>query len=92
MIPTKETLLRSKLLDLRDIWLQPLCPRCHRTSDMSCVVLSMKLGKHRVLREVLPRLKCSVCGARPNLVKAADQPIPPMHMIGAGTWVVPVLP
>jgi len=52
----------------------------------------MKLGKHRVLKDILPRLKCSVCGASPSLVKAADQPIPPAHLIGAGTWVVPVLP
>jgi hypothetical protein len=56
------------------------------------VVLGLKFGKQRVLRDVLPRLKCSMCGARPNLVKAADQPIPPMHLIGDGSWVVPVLP
>jgi hypothetical protein len=92
MVPTKHTLLTSRLSQLQDIWLQPLCPSCNRLADVACVVLAMKLGKHRVLKDILPRLKCSVCGAAPSLVKAADQPIPPAHLIGAGTWVVPVLP
>jgi hypothetical protein len=92
MIPTKQTLLNSKLWQLQDIWLQPLCPQCHRIADVACVLLAVKHGKHRMLGDVLPRLKCSVCGTKPSLVKAADQPIPPAHLIGAGQWVVPVLP
>ncbi|MET0388130.1 MAG: hypothetical protein ABW321_19315 [Polyangiales bacterium] len=92
MIPTKATLLSSKLSELQGIWLQPLCQECDRVADLACVVLGFKHGKQARLRDVLGRLKCSVCGTKPSLVKAADQPVPPEHLIGKGTWVIPLVP
>lgn len=92
MVPTRHTLLTSKLSELQEIWLQPQCPGCHRVVDLSCQILALKHGKGALLGDVLGRLKCSVCGAKPSLIKAADQPIPPEHLIGSGQWVVPLAP
>lgn len=92
MIPTRHTLLVSKLSELQEIWLQPECPGCRRRVNLPCQLLAAKHGARTSLAELLLKLKCSACGRKPAHVNAADAPVMPEHMIGEGTWVVPVLP
>jgi hypothetical protein len=93
MIPTRDTLLTSKLSELPEIWLQPACQSCGRQVNVPCVVLALKHGRGARLADVLAKLRCSMCSGKPSRVKAADAPIPEEHMIAErGSWVVPLLP
>jgi hypothetical protein len=74
---TRHQFLTSRLSDLQAYWLDVTCPKAcvgggvERKAGLPCRMLAKSYG-HLYVSEVIPRLKCRVCGSPPSIVTAMD--------------------
>lgn len=85
---TAEAALSMKLGALPRRYLYICCSGCTSRTLCPLRLLAQKIGKGRVIADVLPRLRCSHCGSRPKTVElmedagggAADR-VPPWRLV-----------
>ena len=65
--------LDAPLSDLTGWWLQSTCD-CGRSVTIPCRMLRDRVGPHRTLYHVLPRLRCSTCGGIFTSIVAVTNP------------------
>lgn len=70
--------LDCRLADLNGFWLQTRCG-CSRSVAYPFRLMARQLGGEHLLRDVLPRLRCQVCGGRPVSVVLVDDPAAGAH-------------
>lgn len=63
----------SAIADLAGLWLECRCG-CGENAYLPLRRLAAQLGWKRTLRTILPRLKCSSCGGRPDVVNLLAEP------------------
>lgn len=84
MPPTRATALASTLSAFRGWNLLIHCAGCRVMRRLSINELAKHVGDGAVLRNVLPRLRCTDCGELPRRVKLSDGPGPGAREV----WVV----
>jgi hypothetical protein len=70
--PTREAILSFRLADVGRTWLEVTCG-CGAHAYVPCPMLARQHGA-LVIADVLPRLRCTRCGARPAHVAITDFP------------------
>jgi hypothetical protein len=70
--PAPTSPLSTKLRDLGDAWLTLRCTS--RTTQISMKSMAESYGTHRTLGEILPKLRCRLCGQAPGEIELTDDP------------------
>jgi rubredoxin len=61
------------------------CPRCRAFKDLDLLAFKVAGTEHRRWADIFPRLKCSVCGARPNFLWVGIDGAPGVKKFAAGS-------
>jgi hypothetical protein len=72
LAPTRATALASTLGTYRGWFLFAYCAHCQALRMMPVARLIEQAGPGTLLRHVMPRLRCSRCGAPPRSAKLSD--------------------
>jgi hypothetical protein len=89
---TREEYLAAPVAELTNLWLVVQCSGCPVLTKPPLKLMASQRPQLRAVRlsELLPRLKCTRCGARPSRVSITNFPAgPPQY---ADTWVLELLP
>lgn len=93
---TKEAFLDARVRELVAYWLDLRCEPsvCTKIAVLPLRSIAAHRGGQLHLRQVIARLRCSSCGARPVVVTITDSPIskPPHEAMDGAKWRVALWP
>jgi hypothetical protein len=72
LAPTRATALATPLSAYRGWAILPHCANCRVMRQLAVDRLAQQVGSGTLLRDVLPRLRCSRCGEAPQGVLLCD--------------------